>query len=117
MSLLVSLDTAPGFAPQPGAPLPERLISGNPQNKTWLLDEAFDGKIQTGIWESTPGANRSIRGEMFEFCHILSGVVEITEDGGSPVRYGPGDSFLIKPGFTGVWRNIETVRKIFVIYE
>jgi uncharacterized protein len=117
MSLLVTLDTAPAFAPQPGAPLPERLISGNPQNQTWMLDEALGGRMQTGIWESTPGANRSIKGEMFEFCHILSGLVEITEDGGAPVRYGPGDSFLMKPGFTGVWRTIETVRKIFVIYE
>jgi uncharacterized protein len=54
---------------------------------------------------------------MFEFCHILSGLVEITENGGAPVRYGPGDSFLMKPGFVGVWKTIETVKKIFVIYE
>ena len=25
-----------------------------------------------------------------------------------------GDSFVMKPGFTGVWRTIETVRKIYL---
>jgi uncharacterized protein len=117
MSLLVTLDTQPDFTPEPGVPLPDRQISGNPTFKTWMLDEAVGGRIQTGIWEATPGENRSIKGGMFEYCHILSGLVEITEDGGEPVRYGPGSSFLMKPGFVGVWKTIETVRKIFVIVE
>ncbi|MGO6908350.1 cupin domain-containing protein, partial [Rhizobium ruizarguesonis] len=25
-----------------------------------------------------------------------------------------GDSFVMKPGYVGVWKTIETVRKIFV---
>ena len=29
-----------------------------------------------------------------------------------------GDSFVMKPGFVGVWRTIETVRKIYVcVYD
>ncbi len=57
---------------------------------------------------------RSIKGETFEFCHILSGVVELTQEGGEPVIYKTGDSFVMKPGFVGVWKTIETVRKIYV---
>jgi len=64
--------------------------------------------------KATPGVTRSIKGETFEFCHILSGLVEITPDGGQPVVYKAGDSFVMKPGFVGVWKTIETVRKIYV---
>ena len=28
--------------------------------------------------------------------------------------YQAGDSFVMKPGFVGVWKTIETVRKIYV---
>jgi uncharacterized protein len=115
MSLLLTLDTQPEFTPVPGTPAPDRLISGAPTFKTWLLDASSNGTIRTGVWEATPGETRSIKGESFEYCHILSGVVELTEEGGSPVRYRAGDSFVMKPGFVGVWKTIETVRKIFVI--
>jgi uncharacterized protein len=117
MPSLVTLDTQPAFEPECGAPSPERVISGNPSARTWILDQACEGSVHTGIWEATPGETRAIKGETFEFCHILSGLVEVTEDGGPPVRYGAGQSFLLKPGFVGVWKTIETVRKIFVVCE
>ena len=41
-------------------------------------------------------------------------MVEITPDGGEPVIYRAGDSFVMKPGFTGNWKTIETVRKIYL---
>jgi len=115
VSLLVSLNTNPEFEPERGTPRPDRLVSGNPLFKTWLLDSSRDGAIETGIWEATPGETRAIRAEMYEFCHILSGIVEVVEQNGATLRYGAGDSFVIKPGFVGIWRTVETVRKIFVI--
>ncbi len=114
MSLLKTIDPNPACEPRASKPMPERLISGDPDFRTWAQDEAKDGKILTGVWEATPGETRSIKGETFEFCHILEGVVEITPDGGSPVVYKAGDSFVMKPGFVGVWKTIETVRKIYV---
>ncbi|SOR77473.1 hypothetical protein SCNRRL3882_0945 [Streptomyces chartreusis NRRL 3882] len=57
---------------------------------------------------------RSIKGERFEFCHILAGIVELTPEGGKPVVHKAGDSFVMKPGFVGAWKTIETVRKIYV---
>lgn len=115
MSLLVSIDTAPGFAPEESKAAPERLIAGDPAFKTWAQDASKDGAIQTGVWEATPGETRSIKGNTFEFCHILSGLIEITETGGETHTFKAGDSFVMKPGFTGVWRTIETVRKIYVV--
>ncbi|WP_337269219.1 cupin domain-containing protein [Oryzifoliimicrobium ureilyticus] len=115
MSLLKTLDPNPTFAPRESGPLPERLIAGAPTFKTWAVDEAKDGQVRSGVWEATPGETKSIKGETFEFCHILSGVIEITPDGGDPIIYKAGDSFVMKPGFTGVWKTIETVRKIYVV--
>jgi uncharacterized cupin superfamily protein len=117
---LVPLDVEPSFAPRENTAVAERLLEGNPFFKTWELDAAMAeaatwGKIRTGIWEATPGTNISIKGETFEFCHILSGVVEISEDGGKTHTFRAGDNFVMKPGFVGKWKTIETARKIFVI--
>ena len=114
MSLLQKIDTAPTSAPHHSKALPERLIAGDPSFKTWAQDTSKDDLVHTGVWEATPGETRSIKGETFEFCHILSGRVEITPAGGEPVAYGAGDSFVMKPGFVGTWKTIETVRKIYV---
>ncbi|WP_331377075.1 cupin domain-containing protein [Sinorhizobium chiapasense] len=114
MSLLKTIENNPSFAPRESSPVPERLISGNPSFKTWAQDVARGEMIHTGVWEATPGETRSIKGETFEFCHILSGVVELTPENGEPVVYKSGNSFVMKPGFVGIWKTIETVRKIYV---
>lgn len=114
MPLIVTIDTAPSTIPKASKALPERLIAGDPEFKSWNQDVSR-GDVRTGVWEATPGETRSIKGETFEFCHILSGLVEITPEGGTPIRYGAGDSFVLKPGFVGVWKTIETVRKIYVV--
>ncbi|MCA0994955.1 cupin domain-containing protein [Alloyangia pacifica] len=120
MPLLLPLDTAPTFAPKEADAAPDRLIDGAPHYKTWELDTALSeaarwGKVRTGIWEATPGKTISLKGETFEFCHILSGRCTISEDGGESHTFGPGDSFIMKPGFIGTWHTLETVKKIFVI--
>jgi uncharacterized protein len=114
LSLLKTVDANPAFPPRESRALPERLIAGNPAFKTWAQDVAKSDLVHTGVWEATPGETRSIKGDTFEFCHILSGVIEITPDAGETVIYRAGDSFVMKPGFTGVWKTIETVRQIYV---
>lgn len=114
MSLLLAIDTDPTTTPRESEAMPERLISGNPRFKTWAQDVSQGERTHTGVWQATPGETRSIKGESFEYCHILEGVVELVEDGHEPRRFEAGDIFVMKPGFTGVWRTIETVRKIYV---
>lgn len=115
MPLLKTFDLANLGTPREGKADPQRLLEGDPSFKTWEQDVSRDGNVHSGVWEATPGLTRSIKGETFEFCHILSGVIEITEDGQQPVTYCAGDSFVMKPGFTGTWRTIESVRKIYVV--
>lgn len=114
MSLLKTIDPNPTAEPRERAPDPDRLISGHPILRTWVQDIAKDGRVSSGVFEATPGETHSIKGETFEFCHIVHGVIELTEEGKEPVIYRAGDSFVMKPGYVGIWKTIETVRKIFV---
>ena len=106
----VFIDTSAG-APAEGAP-GERLISGNPIFRTWNVEERDDG-VSSGIWESTPGKWRTSF-ERWEFCHIITGVSVITEEGGEARTVKAGDNFAIRPGFKGTWEVIETTRKAYV---
>ena len=102
-----------GTEAEEGAPAPDRLISGNPTFRTWNVDEA-EGGIYAGLWESTPG-KWLVSYDEWEFCHILSGVSIVTEDGGEARTVSAGDSFVLRPGFRGTWEVVETTRKEYVI--
>lgn len=108
--LALSID---GVAPEIGAPHATRIIDGSPTFRTWSVEERADG-LYAGVWESTPGEWR-VEYDEWEYCRILFGVSVITQDGAAPKRLIAGDSFIIRPGFSGVWRVIETTRKEYVI--
>ncbi|SPH24495.1 hypothetical protein DEA8626_03547 [Defluviimonas aquaemixtae] len=93
-------------------PSPDKVISGDPRFTTWNLEER-DG-LYCGIWEATPGKWR-IAYEEWEYCRILSGRSVITDAEGVEHALRPGDSFILRPGFTGTWEVIETTRKDYVI--
>lgn len=116
MSLLVALQNDVNRLPVPTGrkPSAEEKIEGNPDFRTWLQDESFDAKVRTAIWEATPGLTHCIKDGVYEYCLILQGVIEITENGGQAHTFRAGDSFILKPGFRGTWRTIETVRKMYV---
>lgn len=114
MSLLVKIETRGLGAGTKGSIAPDRLLDGEPQTTSWEQD-LIHGKVRSGVWEMTPGMNLSIKGDTYEYCHILEGEVEITPEGGEPHRYFAGDHFVMKPGFRGTWRTVRTVRKAYVI--
>ncbi len=102
-----------GIEPEAGSPAEGRLIAGDPKFRTWNAEEA-EGGLYAGIWESTPGKWR-IEYDEWEFCHILSGVSVIAEEGGEARTVRAGDSFVLRPGFKGSWEVLETTRKEYVI--
>jgi uncharacterized cupin superfamily protein len=102
-----------GIEAEIGAPAEGRAVSGHPRFVTWNVEEA-DGGLYAGIWEATPGKWR-IEYDEWEFCHILSGVSVITEEGGEPRTVRAGDAFILRPGFNGTWEVVETTRKEYVI--
>lgn len=110
-ALFLKVDTS--GAPEEGVPPAERIIAGNPRTRTWNVEEA-EGGIYAGIWEATPGKWR-ISYDEWEFCHILTGVSVVSEEGGAAVTVKAGDSFVLRPGFKGTWEVLETTRKEYVI--
>jgi uncharacterized cupin superfamily protein len=34
-------------------------------------------KVLTGVWEATPREMHSIKGTIYEFCHVISGYVTL----------------------------------------
>lgn len=115
MSNMIVFDLENPGAARESKCLPERLVAGDPSYKSWEKDNLDNGRIRSGIWEATPGSHRSIKGDSWEYCTLLSGVMELIEDGKEPRRLTAGDTFVMRPGFVGTWRTIETVRKLWVI--
>ena len=72
-------------------------------------------EAESGIWECTPGPSRWEL-ETNEFVHVVSGRMTVTEDGGSPVDLGPGDTVVFSLGWNGTWDIHETLRKLYVIF-
>ena len=95
-----------------GGPNPEKILDGDPRVTTWNIEE-HDG-VFSGIWECTPGAWRVTYTE-WEYCKILSGHSVLQEKGGDIHDLRAGDSIIIRPGFKGIWRVIETTRKEYVV--
>lgn len=95
-----------------GAPAPDRVLSGKPTFRTWNVEET-DG-LFCGIWQATPGKWRISYTE-WEYFHILSGRSIVTPDGQPAHPLGPGDSYILRPGFEGTWEVIETTTKEYVI--
>ena len=101
--------------PEIGGPAPERILSGNPQSRTWNSFESSDGCFFSGIWEADAGS-WEIQYTESEFCHILEGVSIITDRAGNAVTVRKGDAFALLIGFEGTWEVVETTRKHYAIY-
>jgi uncharacterized cupin superfamily protein len=99
-------------APETERPAPEKVVSGDPVFTTWNIEDR-DG-LYAGIWQSTPGAWR-VSYDEWEYCHIREGLSVLKADDGSEITLRAGDSFLIRPGFKGVWEVKETTVKDYVI--
>jgi uncharacterized cupin superfamily protein len=48
---------------------------------------------------------------------VISGRGVLTGEGGSSLTIGPGDTFVLEPGFVGSWEVLETMRKQWVVRE
>ena len=106
------LKVAASVAPEVERPAAEKLISGDPAFTTWNLEEK-DG-LYAGIWQSTVG-KWHVSYDEWEYFRLLEGVSILTDAEGQETRLTAGDSFIIRPGFSGTWEVVETTRKDYVI--
>ena len=106
------LKVAASVAPEVERPAAEKLISGDPVFTTWNLEEK-DG-LYAGIWQSTVG-KWHVSYDEWEYFRLLEGISILTDAEGQETRLTAGDSFIIRPGFSGTWEVVETTRKDYVI--
>ncbi len=74
-----------------------------------------DERMQSGIWEVTPGAFDAAHGAYVEFMHFVAGEATITAADGQVHEVRPGVALTVLPGWRGRWEVRETVRKTYVI--
>ncbi|MEO3691750.1 cupin domain-containing protein [Roseateles paludis] len=109
------IDSTDGLTPTLDRPRPDRLVSGNPLRKTWVLHEA--GPVTAGVWECEVGRWRIVfPPERQEYFHVLSGRVRLHGPQGA-TDIGPGQGGVIPPGFEGEFEVLEPVRKQFVLVD
>jgi hypothetical protein len=97
---------------------PARLAAGSPMPEQFVRNAYTDasGRFFAGIWRSSVGAWRVSYTEN-ELCVLTAGRVRITDEHGRQSTYGPGDSFVMPAGFSGLWEVLEPAQKFYAIYE
>ncbi|WP_308798298.1 cupin domain-containing protein [Agromyces silvae] len=94
---------------------PEQLISGDPIASRLRIHA--EGAVSSGLWEVTPGEFVSIKDNMTEVMHFISGAGTIEHPDGTITTIEPGAVLVVGPGWRGIWRVSETTRKFFVAYQ
>lgn len=96
-------------------PAAEKIISGNPVQRTENYYSGAKENFFVGHWESEPGKwTIDCTGDE-EYCHLLKGKVCLTDAEGNCQTFKAGDEFIIPEGFKGTWETIEPCRKLYVI--
>ena len=115
--LMIDLSTFAGLAEMDlGPPQPKPTsVEGNQMEASVALASHDGGKVEIGLWECTPGRFTADRSQSAEFCHFISGQIEMTHADGTKMTLGPGDAINLPLGWKGEWRVIQTVRKLYVI--
>jgi uncharacterized cupin superfamily protein len=96
--------------------LPETIAQGSGLSRIWNAYSGEDGRFHVGHWQSEPGVRHVVYTET-ELCVILEGRVRLTDTAGNSVEFGPGEAFVIAPGFRGTWESIGRVTKVYAVLE
>lgn len=104
--------TRDGCAPETSRPDAGRLLAGDPVHTVWNLEDR--GSLAAGLWQSTPGKWR-VSYDEWEYVRILEGYSVLTDSAGVETHLRAGDSWIIRPGFSGTWEVVETTLKDYVI--
>lgn len=103
-----------GITPEISRPDPAKVLSGDPVHTTWSQEDK--NGLYCGMWQSTPGKWKTSYAE-WEYVYIHQGHSILTDAKGQETHLRAGDSFIIRPGFSGTWDCVETTLKDYVILE
>jgi uncharacterized cupin superfamily protein len=97
------------FSPKP------TTLEGDQQEASVALWTSLDGRMETGVWECTPGRFTADRSHNAEICHLLHGRVTLHNGDGSSRVIGAGEMFVLPLGWRGEWTIHERTRKIYTM--
>lgn len=107
---LLKLDIG-AFEPKPTS------IAGDQQEATLVLWTSPDGRLETGIWECTPGRFTADRSQNSEICHLLTGRVTLHNGDGTEQEISAGEMFVLPLGWKGEWTIHDQTRKIYTMVD
>ena len=105
---LLALDIG-AFAAKPTS------IEGEQREAALALWTSADGKMETGVWECTPGRFTADRSDHAEICHLLTGRVTLHNADGTAQEISAGEMFVLPLGWRGEWTIHEQTRKIYTM--
>ena len=97
-------------------PAPERILAGDPVQTATLHFTSADGRFSAGTWAAERGTWRVVFTES-EFCHLLEGVIVVTDEAGTRTTFRAGDAFVSPRGWSGTWTVTEPVKKHYTWYK
>jgi len=95
----------------------ENVTAGSPVETGYNYFTDATGQLKTGVWECTAYTAEFDAYPVDEFCHILSGSVDITDADGHTETFTAGDAFVIPKGTRCTWSMPGIMRKFYVIFE
>jgi uncharacterized cupin superfamily protein len=104
--------TREDVVPEVTRPDAAKVLSGDPVHTTWNLETR--GNIYAGMWHTTVGEWRCDYTE-WEYVYIHEGHSVLTDEAGVQVHLRAGDSWVIRPGFKGIWAALEPTLKDYVV--
>jgi len=91
------------------------IVSGDPVHHAELKFSGHDGKVRSGIWESTAGVFTAEYNGIVEFCHVLEGEASIKTGDGKEFKVSAGDAFVLDAGLKTEWTVGSFIKKHFMI--
>jgi uncharacterized cupin superfamily protein len=96
-----------------------QLLTPAPRERNAMIFQSAEDDpriVKIGVWECEAYAEQMTDYPYDEYMRVIEGSVIITAQGGEAKTYTVGDSFFMPKGFTGVWKQTETMKKYFAIY-
>lgn len=108
--------TRAGIDPSTPAIGPGDVLSERWSEQAWNRLVTAGG-VAIGSWHGEPGRLRIADQPHDELSVIQSGRVAIVGADGVRSEFGPGDAFVLRAGFTGVWETLEPTDKVYALQE
>ena len=96
---------------------PDDLEEGDPTELDYGYYTSPCGRLTAGVWDCTPHVGKLEAYAVDEFMLVLDGSVTIVTQDGHEETFRAGDAFAIPKGLVCQWKQTESIRKYYVIFD